>query len=77
MTIVPGIRDPFDETVLPYTGIKAVACQDYAGAFSCGARQEGFEIVGKFEQKDKFGMKAWLHNADCAPLRGSPRRAAA
>lgn len=57
-------RDPFNEDVLEPTGIQAIACQDYAGAFSCGFRQEGFDIVGKFEQADAFGMQAWLHNAD-------------
>lgn len=58
------IRNPLDETVLDMTGITAIACQDYAGAFSCGARQEGFDIVAKLEQADAFGMQAWLHNSD-------------
>jgi site-specific DNA-cytosine methylase len=57
-------RNPFDQSVRPLNGITATACQDYAGAFSCGARQEGFDIVAKTERKDKFGMSAWLHNRD-------------
>jgi site-specific DNA-cytosine methylase len=56
-------RNPFDQSILPFTGLTAVACQDYAGAFSCGARQEGFDILSKVERKDKFGLRAWLHNA--------------
>ncbi len=58
------IRDPLNETVLDLTGITAVAVQDYAGAFSCAARQEGYDIIGKFEQADNFGMAAWMHNSD-------------
>ena len=58
------IRNPLDESIVPFTGITAVACQDYAGAFSCGARQEGFSIIAKLEQADNFGMAAWLHNSD-------------
>jgi site-specific DNA-cytosine methylase len=57
-------RNPFDSSVLPIGNITATACQDYAGAFSCGARQEGFDIVSKVERKDKFGLQAWLHNRD-------------
>jgi site-specific DNA-cytosine methylase len=57
-------REPLDHALLPETGITAFACQDYAGAFASGVRQEGFTITGKVEQDDAFGMAAWLHNVE-------------
>lgn len=56
-------REPLDRSVVEPTGLTAFANQDYAGAFGCGMRQEGFDIVGKVEQDDAFGMDAWLHNS--------------
>jgi site-specific DNA-cytosine methylase len=43
---------------------RAVDCQGYAGAFATAVRNAGFDIVGKVEQRDKFGMRAWMSNAD-------------
>jgi site-specific DNA-cytosine methylase len=56
------MRDPRNEEVVAPTGLTAFACQDYAGAFACAAKQEGFTIRGKVEQDDDFGMAAWMHN---------------
>lgn len=50
-------------TVVAPTGLTAFANQDYAGAFGCAVKQEGFTITGKVEQDDAFGMDAWMHNA--------------
>lgn len=43
--------------------IRAIACQDYIGHMSVAAHEVGFDIVGKVEQPDAFGIPAWAHNA--------------
>lgn len=44
--------------------MRAIDCQGYAGAFSAAAVLEGYDIVGKLEQPDAFGMKVWMANRD-------------
>ncbi len=57
-------RPPHDGSVVAPTGLTAFANQDYAGAFGCAVKQEGFTITGKVEQDDAFGLDAWMHNSE-------------
>jgi site-specific DNA-cytosine methylase len=43
---------------------RAVDCQGYAGAFSVAVRNAGFDIIGKVEQPDQYGIGAWERNLE-------------